>query len=271
VGMAATAKPLRVGVLGAGGRMGSTVAQAVVADDELELAAIVDPHHAGLDLGQVTRSEGLPDLEIAPTIDALGHAEVDVAVDFTAIDAARSNLEWCAANAVHAVVGTSGFTDDDYAQLERLFEKSNCVVAPNFAIGAVLMMRFAELAAPFFETAEIVELHHDQKIDAPSGTAMATAQRMAAASAEWAPDPTTSETLRGARGGEVAPGIHVHALRLRGMVAHQEVVLGTTGQTLTIRHDTYDRSSFMPGVLLAVKKVADHPGITVGLDTLLGL
>ncbi len=269
--MPATNQRLRVGVLGAGGRMGSTVCQAVAADPDLELAAAIDPHHAGIDLHQVCRTEGLPDLEISPKIESLEHAEVDVAVDFTAIEAARENLEWCAANAVHAVVGTSGFTDDDFARLEELFQKSNCVVAPNFAIGAVLMMRFAELAAPFFETAEIIELHHDQKIDAPSGTAMATAQRMAAASADWAPDPTTSETLRGARGGEAAPGIHVHALRLRGMVAHQEVVLGTTGQTLTIRHDTYDRSSFMPGVLLAVKKVADHQGVTIGLDALLGL
>jgi 4-hydroxy-tetrahydrodipicolinate reductase len=133
------------------------------------------------------------------------------------------------------------------------------------------MMRFAELAAPYFETAEIIELHHDSKLDAPSGTAMLTAERMAAASADWAPDPTTNEVLEGARGGAGPADIRVHSLRLRGMVAHQEVVLGTTGQTLSIRHDSYDRASFMPGVVLAVKAVPDRPGVTVGLDALLAL
>ncbi len=144
------------------------------------------------------------------------------------------------------------------------------MIAPNFAIGAVLMMHFAELAAPYFETADIVETHHDAKVDAPSGTAMATAERMAAASSSWAPDPTTSTVLDSARGAELG-GVRVHSLRVRGMVAHQEVVLGTTGQTLTIRHDSYDRASFMPGVVLAVKAVQDHPGVTVGLRSLLGL
>ena len=172
---------------------------------------------------------------------------------------------------MHAVVGTSGFTEDDHAEIASWFTTSNCLIAPNFAIGAVLMMRFAELAAPYFETAEIIELHHDQKIDAPSGTALATAQRMADASADWAPDPTTDDVVAGARGGSGPGGIPVHSVRLRGIVAHQEVLLGTTGQTLTIRHDSYDRSSFMPGVLLAVKKVGDTPGLTVGLDALLDL
>ena len=147
---------------------------------------------------------------------------------------------------------------------------ANAVIAPNFAIGAVLMMRFAELAAPYFETAEIIELHHDQKADAPSGTAMSTAQRMAAASKEWGEDPTQTVVADGARGGRI-DGIPVHSVRLRGMVAHQEVLLGTTGQSLSIRHDSYDRSSFMPGVLLAVRKVGETPGLTVGLDQLLGL
>ena len=133
------------------------------------------------------------------------------------------------------------------------------------------MMRFAELAAPWFETAEIIELHHDQKIDAPSGTAMLTAARMAAASADWAPDPTRTEVIPGARGATAVAGIPVHSVRLRGVVAHQEVLLGTTGQTLIIRHDSYDRTSFMPGVVLAVKHVAERPGLTVGLDTLLDL
>jgi 4-hydroxy-tetrahydrodipicolinate reductase len=133
------------------------------------------------------------------------------------------------------------------------------------------MMRFAELAAPYFETAEVIELHHDEKIDAPSGTAMLTASRMAAASSDWAEDPTQKVVVEGARGGEGPGGIRVHSLRLRGLVAHQEVVLGTTGQSLTVRHDSYDRTSFMPGVVLAVKQVPAHPGVTVGLDVLLGL
>jgi 4-hydroxy-tetrahydrodipicolinate reductase len=153
--------------------------------------------------------------------------------------------------------------------LRAAFTSSNCLIAPNFAIGAVLMMRFAEMAAPFFESAEVIELHHDNKVDAPSGTAMLTTQRMAAASDQWAPDPTERTLVDGARGG-VGPGaIPIHSVRLRGLIAHQEVLLGTTGQTLTIRHDSYDRASFMPGVLLAVKAVPDRPGLTVGLDAVL--
>jgi 4-hydroxy-tetrahydrodipicolinate reductase len=168
-------------------------------------------------------------------------------------------------------VGTTGFDADDIAQFDRSFVKSNCVIAPNFAIGAVLMMKFAAIAAPWFETAEIIELHHDQKVDAPSGTATLTAQRMAEASAEWAPDPTKTLIYDGARGGAGPAGIRVHSVRMRGMVAHQEVLLGTTGQTLSIRHDSIDRTSFMPGVLLATKEVGSRPGVTVGLDALLGL
>jgi len=187
--------------------------------------------------------------------------------------AARGNLTWCAEHGVHAVVGTTGFSPDDVAALRRRFDASsaNAVIAPNFSIGAVLMMRFAELAAPLFDTAEIIELHHDEKVDAPSGTSMLTAERMAAASPDWGTDPTEETVVAGARGGATPSGIRVHSVRLRGLVAHQEVLLGTTGQTLSIRHDSYDRSSFMPGVLLAVKSVADRPGLTVGLDVLLGL
>jgi 4-hydroxy-tetrahydrodipicolinate reductase len=192
-----------------------------------------------------------------------------VAVDFTHIEAARANLAWCAANGVHAVVGTSGFTPADYEELATRFTRSNCFIAPNFAIGAVLMMRCAEMAAPWFETAEVIELHHDQKMDAPSGTALLTIERMAAASSQWAPDPTQTEIVPGARGAEGPAGIRVHSVRLRGLVAHQEVLFGTTGQGLSIRHDSYDRSSFMPGVLLGVKQVAARAGLTVGLDALL--
>lgn len=259
----------KVGVFGAGGRMGSTVCAAVAADPELDLVAAVDPLHSGLDLRQVTGVD-LP-IQMASGPDAFTAAGVEVAIDFTQIEAARANLEWMAAHGVHAVVGTTGFTDADYERYRLAFSSSNCVIAPNFAIGAVLMMRFAEMAAPYFDSAEIIELHHDQKIDSPSGTAMLTLDRMAAASADWAPDPTKTEVVAGARGGRGPADIRVHSVRLRGLVAHQEVLLGTTGQTLSIRHDSYDRSSFMPGVLLAVKAVADRPGLTIGLDELLDL
>jgi 4-hydroxy-tetrahydrodipicolinate reductase len=262
---------IRVGVFGAGGRMGSTVCRAVIDDPELELVAAVDPYHAGIDLGDLgLRGTGL---QVAAKADALSDAGAEVAVDFTVIDAARENLLWCADHGVHAVVGTTGFTPDDLADLRSRFEggNANAVIAPNFTIGAVLMMRFAELAAPYFETAEVIELHHDQKIDAPSGTAMSTAERMAAASNDWADDPTEKVVAEGARGGKGPGGIRVHSVRLRGLFAHQEVVLGTTGQSLTIRHDSFERTAYMPGVLLAVRAVRDRPGLTVGLDALLEL
>jgi 4-hydroxy-tetrahydrodipicolinate reductase len=261
---------IRVGVFGAAGRMGATVCEAVAADPELELVAAVDPHKAGLDLRDAIGVDA-HGVRVAPEAGALADADAQVAVDFTHLDAARANLRWCSEHRVHAVVGTTGFGDDDYAELTASFTDSNCIVAPNFAVGAVLMMRFAELAAPWFETAEIIELHHDQKVDAPSGTAMMTARRMADASAEWGADPTTKMVVEGARGGRGPAGIRVHSVRLLGLVAHQEVLLGTAGQSLSIRHDTYDRTSFMPGVLLAVKAVADHPGLTVGLDRVLGV
>ena len=257
-----SATTIRVGVFGATGRMGTTACAAVAADPALALVAAVDPGGARQTVAGVT---------VAAEPDAMATAGVEVAVDFTVLDAARANLAWCADHRVHAVVGTTGFTEADVDALRGAFTRSNCLIAPNFAIGAVLMMRFAEMAAPFFETAEIIELHHDAKVDAPSGTAMMTAGRMAAASSEWAPDPTTREVVGGARGGSGPGGIHIHSVRLRGLVAHQEVLLGTAGQSLTIRHDSYDRSSFMPGLLLAVKAVAGHPGVTVGLDAYLGL
>jgi 4-hydroxy-tetrahydrodipicolinate reductase len=261
---------IRVGVFGAAGRMGATVCRAVLDDPELELVAAVDPMHTGLDLRQVGVDASL---QMARSAAALLDAGAEVAVDFTVADAARENVAWCADNGVHAVVGTTGFTDDDFENFRTRFEASaaNAVIAPNFAIGAVLMVRFAELAAPWFETAEVIELHHDQKVDAPSGTAMHTVERMAAASSDWAPDPTTKTVVEGARGGVAAGGIHVHSVRLRGLVAHEEVLLGTAGQSLSIRHDSYDRTSFMPGVVLAVKSVRNRPGLTVGLDPLLDL
>ena len=256
-------------VVGAGGRMGQTVCEAVLDDSELTLVAAVDPSIAGANLGEILGRNDI-DLTVLAALDDVA-VDVDVAIDFTVVTASRVNLRWCAANAVHAVVGTTGFSGEDLAAFAQDFTKSNILVAPNFAIGAVLMMRFAEVAAPFFETAEIIELHHENKIDAPSGTAMRTLERMAAASSDWLADPTEAEVVEGARGGKGPGGIPVHSVRLRGLVAHQEVLLGTTGQSLTIRHDSYDRSSFMPGVVLACKAIGDHPGLTVGLDQYLGL
>ncbi len=244
--------------------MGATVCAAVAADPELELVAAVDAHAGGATV------EGVP---IAGEPKAFADAGAEVVVDFTVAPAARTTVPWLAMHGIHAVVGTTGLTDDDLAACGEEFsgDGPNCVVAANFSISAVLMMRFAELAAPFFDTAEIIELHHDTKADAPSGTAMATAQRMAAASSQWAPDPTTSEVVHGARGGAGPAGIHLHSVRMRGMVAHQVVILGALGQTLILRQDSYDRASFMPGVLLACKQVASRPGLTVGLDAILGL
>jgi 4-hydroxy-tetrahydrodipicolinate reductase len=264
---------MRVGVFGAAGRMGAEVCRAILAEPGLELVAAVDPFRAGISLKEATGIDNVEvaDLKISASADALAAAGVEVAVDFTHAEAAHANLLWCAANGVHAVVGTTGFSAEQLQEFETGFTKSNCLIAPNFAIGAVLMMRFAELAAPYFETAEVIEFHHDNKIDAPSGTAVATVQRMAKAKATWAPDPTQKEVYEGSRGGKGPADIRVHAVRMRGMVAHQEVILGTTGQTLVIRHDTTDRTSFMPGVVLGVKKIAGAPGLTFGLDALLDL
>jgi 4-hydroxy-tetrahydrodipicolinate reductase len=259
---------MRVVVFGAGGRMGAEVCRAVHADDSLELVGAVDPFHAGKDLRAVTGVH-IPGMQLSATADEIARTDPDVCVDFTHLDAAVSNILWCAANGVHSVVGTTGFSEQNLADFRANFTKSNCLVAANFAIGAVLMMRFAELAAPYFETAEVIEFHHDQKIDAPSGTALATVARMAAAKGQWAEDPTKKELLAGSRGGRGPADIRIHAVRMRGMVAHQEVILGTAGQTLVIRHDTTDRTSFMPGVLIGVKRIADHPGLTIGLDSFL--
>ena len=251
---------IRVGVVGAAGKMGSTVCDAIVAADGLELAAAVDLVGSGGSVHGLT---------IASDLKALADAKCDVVVDFTVAASSRTTLPWLALHGMHAVVGTTGFSDDDLATFGKAFTGSNCLIAANFAIGAVLMMKFAEQAAPYFETAEIIEFHHNAKADAPSGTAMATAQRMAAASDEWAADPTKHEVIPGARGGVGPGGIHVHGVRMVGMTASQEVILGTAGQTLVIRHDSNDRVSFMPGVVLACRKVGDLKGLTMGIDSLL--
>ncbi len=256
---------VRVGVFGAAGRMGRTICAAVAADADLDLVCGVDPFAVG---------ETVEGLTIAGEAHAFADAGVQVAIDFTVIDAARVNATWCATHATHAVIGTSGFSDEDLDDLRHLFTGDgapNCVWAANFAIGAVLEGYLAAKVARFFDTVEIIESHHDTKKDAPSSTAVDTARRIAAANDKWAADPTEIESLPGARGAKGAGGIPIHSMRMRGMIATQETVFGTTGQTLTIRHDTFDRTSFMPGVLMATKAVSTTPGLTVGLDGLLGL
>jgi 4-hydroxy-tetrahydrodipicolinate reductase len=256
---------IRVGVIGANGRMGQTVCGAVAGDPELSLDAAVDRSGAGKPVGA-----GI-EVAIRDHLDALLEAQTEVAVDFTHPDVVMENIRWLIEHHVHAVVGTTGIGPDDLAEIERLLEKetgrSNVLVAPNFAIGAVLAERFASEAARYFPAAEVTELHHDRKVDAPSGTALAAARRLARErSASYrGPD---RESLKGSRGGDLE-GIRVHSVRLPGLLAHQEIILGGPGQVLTIRHDSLDRSSFIPGVLLAVKSVGDRPGLTVGLEALL--
>ncbi len=254
--------------------MGGEVCRAVDAADDLQLVAGVDPSSEGEMLADVAEltSSTTSGIAVVGSVDELSADDIDVVIDFTHLDVSRVVLHWCAANGVHAVVGTTGFSDEDHAGFVAGFTSSNALIAPNFAIGAVMMMRMAELAAPFFETAEVVEYHHNAKRDAPSGTAMMTATRIEAAKAasgsEWDSDPTEQEVVPGARGGKVG-GVGVHGVRMHGMVAHQEVIFGTTGETLTIRHDSIHRNSFMPGVLLATRHVSDRPGVTLGLDPLL--
>ena len=261
---------IRVAVTGAGGRMGSEVCRAVDGAADMQLVAAVDPSGVGETVATVTGVHS--DASMVAAVDELKASDVDVVVDFTHVDAGRDVVNWCAANGVHAVVGTTGFDDADLASFTAEFRDSNCIIAPNFAIGAVMTMRMAEMAAPWFETAEVIEFHHNAKVDAPSGTAMMTARRIQSAKeasgSEWDADPTETEIVRGARGGKVG-GVGVHGVRMHGMVAHQEVIFGTIGETLTIRHDSIHRNSFMPGVLLAVRSVAERPGVTHGLDAIL--
>ena len=245
---------INVGVLGAKGRMGSQVCSTVEAADDLDLA------------GQVDAGDALDLLEGA-----------DVVVDFTHPGVVMDNLRWCLGHGISPVVGTSGFDETRLAEVAGWlgdYPHARVLIVPNFSVGAVLMMRFAAQAAPFFESAEVIELHHAAKADAPSGTSARTASLIsdarAAAGLGASPDATAS-AAPGARGTEVG-GVHVHSVRLAGLLAHQEVLLGGHGEVLTIRHDSMDRSSFMPGVLLAVRRIAAlPPGLTVGLDRLLGI
>lgn len=246
---------IRVGVVGAAGRMGRAVMGAIQGATDLELVATLD---IGDDFGQLLA------------------AHADVVVDFTHPGAVMDNVAYYVDNDLNAVVGTSGFDEARLARVAAWLQAhptTGVVVAANFGIGAVLMMRFAQVAAPFFDSVEIVELHHPEKVDAPSGTAIATAELVAAARAAAGSAPMPDATLHplaGARGAEVA-GIPVHSVRARGLLAHQEVLLGTAGETLTIRHDSTDRAAFMPGVLLAVRAVTSRPGLTVGIEPLLDL
>ncbi|MBB3752244.1 4-hydroxy-tetrahydrodipicolinate reductase [Mycolicibacterium sp. BK634] len=244
---------MRVAVLGARGKVGTTMCEAVRAADDLTLSAEVD---AGDALSLLTDSD------------------TEVVIDFTHPDVVMDNLKFLIDNGIHAVVGTTGFTDERIDTVRGwLADKpgSAVLIAPNFAIGAVLSMHFAQKAAPYFESVEVIELHHPHKADAPSGTATRTAKLIAEARKDLPPNPdATSTGLEGARGADV-DGIPVHSIRLTGLVAHQEVLFGTLGETLTIRHDSLDRTSFVPGVLLAVRRVATRPGLTIGIEPLLDL
>jgi 4-hydroxy-tetrahydrodipicolinate reductase len=245
----------KVGVLGARGKVGAEVCRAVEAAEDLELVAALDAEDS---------------------IDELVSSGAEAVVDFTHPDVVMDNLEFCIDHGIHAVVGTTGFDDTKLEQLRSWLSdspKTGVLIAPNFSIGAILMMRFAAEAAPFYESVEIVELHHPEKADAPSGTARRTASLIADARRKAGSGPipdATSTSLEGARGADV-DGIRVHGLRLRGLVAHQEVILGGPGETLTIRHDSMDRVSFMPGVLLGLRSIASAPGLTVGLEEFMGL
>lgn len=242
--------------------MGRTVCAAIADATDLDLVAALDPGGAG---------ETLHGVVVTSDRASLTGAGVEIAVDFTHPDAVLDNVVWCLQNGIHVVVGTTGLPEDGLDRIADLASQgtANAFIAPNFAIGAVLMMHFARLAAPHLPHVEIIELHHDRKADAPSGTAVRTADLIADAR-EQAPATVMGEVLPGARGGE-RHGIRVHSVRLPGLVAHQEVLFGGEGQTLSIRHDSTDRTSFMPGVLLAVRRVRDRPGLTVGLEALLGL
>jgi 4-hydroxy-tetrahydrodipicolinate reductase len=244
---------MRVAVLGSKGKVGATMVQAVQAAEDLTLSGEVD---AGDSLSLLTDNK------------------TEVVIDFTHPDVVMDNLKFLIDNGIHAVVGTTGFTDERLQQVRAWLHAKpdiSVLIAPNFAIGAVLSMHFAKQAAPFYESVEVIELHHPHKADAPSGTAARTAALIAEARNGLPPNPDATTTgLPGARGADV-DGVPVHSVRLAGLVAHQEVLFGTAGETLTIRHDSMDRTSFVPGVLLAVRRVAEHPGLTVGIEALLNL
>jgi 4-hydroxy-tetrahydrodipicolinate reductase len=242
--------------------MGKLVAETIAYATGFELTALYDPAAGG---------STIAGLEVSATPEVM--LDADVVVEFTIPDVVMDNLRTWRTLGRHAVVGTSGFGDERLTELEQFWEPGggHCLIVPNFSIGAVVMMRLAELAAPHFDAAEVIEMHHDRKVDAPSGTAIATAERIARAGGEQKREVESKELVAGARGAGI-DGVPVHAVRLPGLIAHQMVMLGGMGETLTIRHDTTDRQAFMPGVVMAIRKVADLPlPVTVGLDALLGL
>jgi 4-hydroxy-tetrahydrodipicolinate reductase len=263
---------IRVGVIGAAGKMGLMVCRTVAEVQDMALVAAIDRSRVGQSMGPLIGYPKL-DVPISDELDRLLEAEVEVAVDFTHPDVVMDDVRWCVAHAVNLVVGTTGLTDQDLEEIRRLIDaegnESNVVVAPNFALGAVLMQHFSAIAARFFPAVEMIELHHDQKADAPSGTALATVRRVNESRGEVYRGPQ-AETVEGVRGGDV-DGVRVHAVRLPGLVAHHEVIFGGLGQTLTIRHDSIDRSSFMPGLVIAIRAVTTRPGLTLGLESLMEL
>ena len=266
---------MRVGVLGATGRMGQAVCRALLATDDLELvAAVARSSGVGHELRELV-PEAPADLLVGESLSDLVSAEAEVVVDFSRPEATMAAIEGLLPDGVHLVSGTTGLPAAALDQLAALAGKAdhgNAVWAPNFALGAVLAMHFATIAARWYPAAEVIELHHQGKVDAPSGTAIRTANAIAAARAEGSADglPAGKESVAGVRGGEVG-GVRVHSVRLPGLVAHQEVLFGGQGEVLTLRHDSLDRASFMPGVLLAVRQVTTRTGLTVGLEPLLGL
>ena len=259
---------MRVGVVGAAGRMGVEACRAVAAADDLQLVAAVDPSRVGATVGEVAGIDS--DVVLADGLDALRDAGCEVAVEFTGPASVGDNLLGLLDRGIHAVVGATGIADADLARARELAASgpANALLAPNFAIGAVLLMRFAAEAARHLPHVEIIELHHDGKVDAPSGTALRTAELIADARSEVPEAPGDDDRHPGARGATHAD-VRVHSVRLPGLVAHQEVILGGTGQTLSLRHDSLDRSSFMPGVLLACRRVPELDGLVVGLEHLL--
>jgi 4-hydroxy-tetrahydrodipicolinate reductase len=258
---------ISVAVLGAMGNMGREVVATVMEDPQLRLAGVVDAHAPGEGSSLKHPVSGSIVLKDVTQLD---RGQIDVVVDFTVAEAAVRNVMWALDNGVHAVVGTTGISGEDMKRLSEMASsgQANVLIAPNFAIGAVLMMRFSRMAADVFDQCEIIELHHRGKRDAPSGTAIATARLVQGEMKQSENPPSEEREVSGTRGGTVGP-VNVHSIRLDGLVAHQEVLFGAKGQTLSIRHDTTDRSCFMPGVLIAIKAIADIPGLTVGLDSLL--
>ena len=254
----------RLAIVGGAGRMGQALARGLAARDDFAVVALVDEHPIAPLVGAICVSD----------VSALDPSSVDVVIDFSSPQGVLVSASWCSSHTVALVVGTTGLTEEHWSALEAAGRRVGVVVAANFAIGAVLSERFAAMAAPYFERVEIIELHHERKVDAPSGTSIATARAIASARRAKGlgpiEDPTTSFSIDGARGADVEDGVKVHSVRLTGLVAHQEVLFGSPGEGLTIRHDSYDRESFLPGVAIAVAHVsASTPELLRGIDTLL--